>query len=257
MATTLSSQKVFLLGGYDLEMVTIKQMLEEREDSIVIDKHLKWDNAKLSAYQQELPSYPDNAIYGIELQEDMTPPAKYTRIDHHNDWDQKLSALEQVAEIVGVQLNRHQQLVAANDKGYIPAMQALGATNEEIDRIRRSDRAAQGITDEEEMQAEKSITGNLERCGTLTIVKSITSRFSPICDRLFPYNQLLIYTDREWMYYGEGKSRLVQHFYNEITQKKVFYGGGENGYIGCVKDAFSQVEIEQFVKQIIRKYEHI
>ena len=62
MATTLSSQKVFLLGGYDLEMLTIKQMLEERGDSVVIDKHLRWDNAKLSKYQLVLKSYPEHTI---------------------------------------------------------------------------------------------------------------------------------------------------------------------------------------------------
>ena len=41
--------KLFLLGGYDLEMLTIKQMLEGREDCVVLDKRLRWNNAKLSA----------------------------------------------------------------------------------------------------------------------------------------------------------------------------------------------------------------
>lgn len=257
MTFKLSTQTVFLLGGYDLEMLIIKQMLEEREDSVVIDKHLRWDNAKLSAYQQDLQNYLGNTIYGIELQEDITPSANYILIDHHNNRDDRQSALEQVAEVLGVSLNRDQQLVAANDKGYILAMKALQATDDEITDIRSRDRAAQGVTEEEEKLAEKSISENMERCGCLIIIKSLTSRFSPICDRLFPYNRLLIYTDSEWMYYGEGKGSLVQHFSNEITQKKVFYGGGENGYIGCAKHAYSKVEIEKIVEYIMKEYGNV
>ena len=254
---SILSQKVFLLGGYDLEMLTIKKMLEDREGCVVIDRHLRWHDAKLSAYQQALQQHSDAEIYGIELQEDITPPRYYHRIDHHNDLDSMPSAVEQVAEVLGVTLNREQLLVAANDKGYIPAMHALQATDDEITDIRSKDRAAQGVTEEEEKMAEKSISENMERNGSLTVVRSLTSRFSPICDRLFPYTRLLIYTDREWMYYGEGKCSLVQHFYHEITQKKVFYGGGEKGYIGCVKHAYSKVEIEQIVEYIIKEYGNI
>lgn len=248
---------LFLLGGYDLEMLTIKQILEGRDDCIVLDKQLRWDNAKLSAYQGDLEKYQEYNIFGIELQEDIPLPANYHRIDHHNDWAHKPSVLEQVAQLISVQLNRDQQLVAANDKGYIPAMQALGATEEEIADIRKRDRAAQGITAEEEMMAESSISENLKRCGTLTIVKSQTSRFSPICDRLFPYKRLLIYTDSEWIYYGEGKAALVKQLESEIKQKKVFHGGGDCGYIGCVKEAYSQAEIEQFIKKVTKQYEYI
>lgn len=255
MSTTLS-QKLFLLGGYDLEMLTIRQMLEDRKDCVVIDKHLRWDNAKLSAYHDELQTYANN-IYGIELQEDLVPPANYHRIDHHNDLDGLPSAVEQVAEVLGVPLSRDQQLVAANDKGYIPAMQQLAATAEEIDNIRKRDRAAQGITAEEEMLAERSVSENLTRCGTLTIVKSLTSRFSPICDRLFPYQQLLIYTEYEWMYYGERKTELVKQLSDVIKQKKAFYGGGDCGYVGSVKHAFSKKQINLFVEHIIREYGNI
>jgi len=246
--------KLFLLGGYDLEMLTIKQMLEVRENCVVLDKHLRWDNAKLSAYQGDLDKYQEYVIFGIELQEDIPVSTNYHRIDHHNDWAHKPSALEQVAQLISVQLNRDQQLVAANDKGYIPAMQALGATEEEIADIRRRDRTAQGITAEEEMMAESSISENLKRCGTLTIVKSQTSRFSPICDKLFPYKQLLIYTDSEWMYYGEGKAELAKQLESEIKQKKMFHGGGDNGYIGTVQYAYSKEQIDSFVEQVTKEY---
>lgn len=256
MSITLS-HKTFLLGGYDLEMLTIKQMLEDRKDCVVIDKHLRWDNARLSVYQNELRQYPHNNIYGIELQEDIVPPANYHRIDHHNDWDGKPSVLEQVSELLGVPLSRDLQLVAANDKGYIPAMKAMGATDDEISDIRQRDRAAQGVTAEEEIMAELSVNNNLSRFGNLFVVKSVTSRFSPICDRLFPYDRLLIYTDYEWAYYGEGKAMLVKRFANDVAQRKVFHGGGKNGFIGSVRNVFSKAEIEQIVEQMIKEYGNI
>lgn len=257
MNLTPYNNKVFLLGGYDLEMVTIKQMLEGKCECVVLDQQLKWDNACLGAYQDELPSYTDSDIYGIELQEDIPLPAHYHRIDHHNDCHAKPSALEQVAEIIGVGLNHHQQLVAANDRGYIPAMQKMGASTEEIADIRKKDRKAQGITESEEQLAEKSISDNLLRCGELIVVKSLTSRFAPICDRLFPYQRLLIYTDSEWMFYGAGKTELVNSFCSAIIQKKVFHGGGDRGYIGCVKYAFSTDDIMKFVGKMKEKYECI
>ena len=249
--------KTFLLGGYDLEMLTIKQMLEGKDDCVVIDKQLRWDNAHLSAYKDELPQHTYNNIYGIELQEDITLPENYHRIDHHNDWDDRPSALEQVAMVVGVTLNRYQQLVAANARGYIPAMQNLSATKEEIGEIRRRDREAQGVTEAEERLAEETIGNHLQRCGTLVIVKSQTSRFSPICDRLYPYQRLFIYTDQEWMFYGEGKKDLAELLKDAILQGKVFHGGGDNGYIGCIRQAFSKEEIETFVNELKQKYEHI
>ena len=72
---------------------------------------------------------------------------RYHRIDHHNEYCHLPSSLEQVASVLGVELNRKQRLIAANDVGYIPAMKALMATDEEIAEIRREDRRAQGVTE--------------------------------------------------------------------------------------------------------------
>lgn len=247
-------RKLFLLGGYDLEMLTIRQMLEGRHGCEVIDRHLRWDNARLSAYQHELQQYADNVFYGIELKEDIPLPAHYVRIDHHNEWNDNPSALEQVADILGVTLDRYQRLVAANDKGYIPAMTALGASEDEIARVRRKDRAAQGVTAEDERLAEQSVINHLTRYGDMLVVRSLTPRFSPICDRLFPYRRLLVYTDTELMFYGEGKVSWVGLYADEISRGKMFHGGGDNGYIGTVAYAYGKEQINQFVEQIIYKY---
>ena len=255
---TNSFTSLFLLGGYDLEMLTIRQMLEGRDGCTLLDKHLQWGNAQLSAYQEELSRLDGYAnIYGIELQEDIPLPQKYHRIDHHNDWAGNPSSLEQVAVVMGVELTRYQQLVAANDKGYIPAMEALGASAEEIEDIRRKDREVQGVTDKDEFLAEKAIANCLRTHGDITLVQALSSHFSPICDRLYPYRNLLIYNDVEWMFCGVGTAELVRLLTDEIQQKKVYHGGGDNGYIESVQNAFDKTEIEQFVNKLIKKYEHI
>lgn len=254
---TTQSDKFFLLGGYDLEMLTIKRLLDGREDCVVADHHLRWNNAKLSSYRKELHFFPNANVYGIELQEDILTPKNYHRIDHHNDFADRPSALEQVASLIDVRLNRYQTLVAANDKGYIPAMIAQSATKEEIDAIRREDRAAQGITEKEEKLAEISITENLTEKGDLLVVRSLTSHFSAITDRLFPYRSLLVYTESEWSFYGEGKTKLTELFAEDIKSKKMYHGGGCNGYLGVARDAYTVQEIKSFVEQIIRQYEYI
>ena len=248
-------RKVFLLGGHDLEMETIKEMANKQPDYKVFDFGLAWDNAKLSVYSGVIDWYSKSEIYAVELQEDMDTPARYHRIDHHNDMNGRPSSLEQVAALLGVELNRCQMLVAANDSGYIPAMKALGATDEEISDIRLRDRAAQGVTEEDERLAEETIANNLQKGKRLWVVKSLTPKFSPICDRLYPYQSLLIYTDSEWMFYGEGKSELVECMAEDVRLGKVFHGGVENGYVGCVDGAYSQEEIEQFVNQIKERYD--
>ena len=72
-------KKLFLLGGHDLEMLAIGQMLEGRQDCAVADRQLRWDNAVLSTYKDILDGNRDCDIYGIELREDMPVPAGYHR----------------------------------------------------------------------------------------------------------------------------------------------------------------------------------
>lgn len=71
---------LFLLGGHDLEMCTIKDMLLEAE-VVCFDASLQWNNAYVSAYQKELEQYGADdsewTIYGVELQEDIPHPYNY------------------------------------------------------------------------------------------------------------------------------------------------------------------------------------
>lgn len=247
------SKRIFLLGGNDLEMTTIKNLLVNAGEQF--ETHdLRWDNAKLSSYEKTLEKYgnsPDYQIYGVELNEDIPHPDNYVRIDHHNDFANKPSSLEQVATLLGLTMDRHMQLVAANDSRYIPGMIKLGASREEIDDIRRADRAAQGVSEgDDERLAEESLKSCKGDASNLYVVKSLTSKFSTICDRMYPYRRLLIYNDDVAEFYGEGVNDLTSLFKSELDAKKMYHGGGDSGYLGTVSGAYSKEEISGIVDKI-------
>jgi len=219
------------------------------------DNHLEWHNANLSEYKSVLKKYGNDknvSIYGIELHENVRDiPENYHRIDHHNEYNHLPSALEQVATLLGVELTRFEKLVAANDSGYIPEMQRQGASPDEIMQIRYCDRVIQGITDEDEQKAQKAIENRTIEQGII-VIKSETNRFSPICDRLFPYEKLLIYTEDELVYYGKGKNRLSNHFASEIKAGKMYHGGKTDGYIGTARGVYISDELLKIKDTIIQ-----
>ena len=227
---------VFLLGGHDLEMITIKQLLIDNgfsEGTTMADLNLQW-GAKLSDYQNLFND--QQTFVGIELIQDIAPPPLYINIDHHNENSNKSSSLEQVSGMLGLELNHEQLLIAANDRGYIPAMLEMGATPEEVADIRRRDREAQGVTEEDERLGEQSIKENLTIENSITVVKSLTSKFSTITDRLYPCDQLLIYTDDELNYFGTGTKLLIQEFDEFVKHGKSYSGGTGEGFFGLTND---------------------
>ena len=201
------------------------------------DRDLGWKDAKLSAYADVLND--EEEFVGIELESDIAPPARYKLIDHHNENSVKASSIEQVAEMLGIELSREQQLIAANDKGFIPALEVMGASMEKITNIRKKDREAQGITKADELLGKKSIRRNLKETDGIIIIESLTSRFATITDRLYPYKKLMVYTNDELSYYGEGRDILKENFDRLINEKKAFYGGIGQGYFELKKRRYS------------------
>ena len=248
---------LFLLGGHDLEMQTIRDILDSQNYKY-IDNNLSWNDAKLSKYENQLKDFiikePCGIVFGIELENDIAIKSHhYQAIDHHNEFENQPCALEQILSLLQLSTNRKYQLIAANDKYYIPGMLNLGATMEEINAIRLADRQAQGITEQDEQMAEEAISKQLIQIGNLTIIHAYNSHFSPICDRLFPYDSLLIYTNTEWIYYGKYTEQIKKKFFNEYQKGNLFFGGGKNGFIGSKQNIYTEKEISQFIKYI--KYE--
>lgn len=242
---------IFLIGGRDLEMAEIINILKS-SDITYFDYHLDWDNAKLSAYSDVLNNY--EQFVGIELKSDIDPPPNYLLVDHHNENKEKPSSIEQVAQLLGIKLTREQQLIAANDKGFIPAMEAIGATPEEIASIRRLDREAQGITEKDEQLGEESIQKNRTEKNGITLVKSLTPRFATITDRLHPCKQLLIYTKDELNFYGEGTKLLINNFAELIKEGKAYYGGTGDGFFGMNKNGIVALS---GIKSALKKVQEI
>ena len=167
---------IFLLGGHDLEMLEIKKILDEKKLKYY-DSKLVW-GAKLSSYTSH---FDDQQFFvGIELNIDCPTPKHYIEVDHHNQKSNLPSSIEQIAELLDIELNRDQLLIAANDKGYIPALEAAGATSDEILKIRKADRVAQGVTEEDERLAKLSIENHSYNIGNVTVIESLTSKFSAI-----------------------------------------------------------------------------
>ena len=187
-------------------------------------------------------------IFGMELQG--PAPNGGENVDHHSysgdDRSNPLSSLEQIASLIGVTLTPFEQAVAINDRGYIPSMQVAGISEAVIAEVRRLDRMAQGISEEQEMAAEEACSKK-EVYGNLTIVRLPHSKTSTVCDRLFgDYTNLLVLSeDGETNFFGGGAiiDKLMASFPGGWS------GGSlpENGFWGGYAD---QVEIEKLVKSL-------
>ncbi len=236
-------QTIFLLGGYDLEMITIKQVLEEKQFNYV-DKQLSW-GAKLSDYKNELEEYKSRTIYGIELTEDIPPPRNYHAIDHHNEYANKKSSLEQVLELLELNPTREHKLISANDVGHIEEMKCMGATDQEIKEIRQKERAIQGVTKEDELQAQKEIE-NVEKKNDIYIIETVLDAFSPIVDN-FEKRPLLLYSKKDLTYYGD-IAFLKEHYKKQIENKEAYHG---RGYFGFDSKYVGSVTPNRLVKEIL------
>ena len=242
----LKDEPVFLLGGKDLEMEEIKKLLI-KHNKHYIDKNLNW-GAKLSEYINLLE--PNTTYYGIELIEDVIPPKNYIPIDHHNDNQTNKSSLEQIAQILGEELDRYLTLVSLNDKGYIPAMKEFGATEVEIEYIRQKDRKAQGVSQEDEILAQIALE-EVQKIEDIAYIKALSDKFSPIIDRCYnKYKNVLIYTDKKFVYYGRDIKKLVKKYKNEISKNYIYYGGNFS-FFGTSEDKYTPKELEKLRKEIL------
>lgn len=239
----MNKNDLFLLGGYDLEMLEIKTLLESFNLEYK-DKQLTW-GAKLSDYREYLNF--EGTIYGIELDEDIAPPHNYVAIDHHGENSHKQSSLEQVAVLLKLKLSRKQQLIAANDSKYISGMRELCATPEEIKHTRAADRKAQGVTPEDETLAQKSIKeAKVQDC-----IFSYTPHFSAIADKIYDkYTSYIIYNETKVIFYGYNLQELIEFLdHYQIDNSMIYFGGGDYGFLGIKENILDDKKIENLIKE--------
>ena len=213
----------FLLGGLDLEMATIRELLQS-ESVPFTDKKLRW-GASATQYRDVIAANSGGANPGtrlvlVELENDLEDDRLNDQliwIDHHNDraGPSAPTSLEQVFQLLVLpedRWTRHFELVAANDRGHIDAMVEVGASRDEISEIRRQDRMLSGEEPDDEATSRKAIERRREfASGQLTIVELPHSRCGAVTDLLHPalggpgYENLLVLSPDEVNFYGDGE----------------------------------------------------
>ena len=246
----------------DGEAVQIEKLLKEKNIKTLVTKQ-GW-GASWSGLEPEIKKEIKNLknknfeVFGVELQGQA--PEGAVNIDHHcydgDDRTNKLSSLEQVAELVGHKLSLFEEFISANDKGFIPKMIELAKTKnlskeqteKLIQKVRLQDRAAQGITPEQEKIAEEAIK-EAEVSDLLTVVRMAHSKTSTVCDRLWGQykNLLIVSSDGEVNFFG---SRRVIEKLSSLV--KGSWSGGDldhdNGFWGGYPQ---NLDVEKEVKKLL------
>ncbi|MES3005765.1 MAG: hypothetical protein V4664_02340 [Patescibacteria group bacterium] len=222
---------MFFLGGHDLEMLTIRQRLQEHSIPFA-DKGLDW-GAKTSDYASEIDEALQQGITPVcvELEFDTQLCEPVGDINHHGNRSGEPASILQVLKWIGVKPFRHDELVAANDSGYIPAMLEMGATDDEIYGIRLADRQAQGVTNQMEEEAEHSISNRVERGGVVIVNLRYSNKCSPVTDRLFQTwpngKENLLVRCLTLAHEGELDMYLESDAYDDVPYELNYFGPGD------------------------------
>lgn len=216
----MKKNRLWVCPNNDLEAKTIIEMLEREGEKYLVTGQTwgaSWEKLE-EEIKTKLKEAMENGqeVYGIELQGNSNGAIN---IDHHtygeDDRRNSKSSIEQVADILEKELTLDEQFVSANDKGYIPAMEELGKKlkinpkdlKEMIANIRMRDRETQGITSEQEAQAEEAIKklGELKEKRNYISIDLPHSKTSTVTDRLYgKYDNLLVTSeDGETNFFGK------------------------------------------------------
>lgn len=262
--TSPPSDLVFLLGGHDLEMETIRDLLVDHAPDHFHDRGLSW-GAKASAYREEIE---DTLARGetpvlIELEDDLgLDPEHVIVVDHHGGraGAEAATALEQVFALLerpAAEWDHWLELVAANDRAHLRGLSEIGASVEEMRRVRRADRRAQGITEAEETAAVEAAQ-KLETCagGRLLVSRLPHGRTAALVDRLEPelggpgFENLVVLSPGEVNVFATGDviqaldNAFPGGWYGGALPERGFWGrageGGE-GVVAFVEDYLDDV----------------
>ena len=259
-------KRLWVTPNNDLKAKTIIEMLQRKGEDFLVTGQAwgaSWDKLEEEIKARiETAKREQEKVYGVELQGDSNGAIN---IDHHtygeDDRSNPESSIEQVAKILGVELTLDEQFVSANDKGYIPAMEKLGTElglsiddlQEIIANIRMRDREMQGVTPEQEAQAQEAVEelGEIAEKRDYIQLDLPHSKTSTITDRLYgKYDNLLITSaDGETNFYG------TTEIIKMLNEK--FPGGWSGGQLdqgsGFWGGYADQNAIKQAVQEMIDK----
>lgn len=251
-----SSSRRYFLGGRDLEMVEIKNLLFEAGLSDrVVDADLPW-GARASAYEAAIRSAlsAGETPVLIELMDDLVANIDRSRlivVDHHgrHAGHGRPTSLEQIHDLVGrpagLAWTRRRALIAANDRGHAAGMREIGASIQEIRDIRDEDRRAQGVTGSIEEESRRAIATS-RLIGPLLVVETTAPTASAVHDFLLPeyggsaVDDVLVATATAWSFSGDG--RVIEDL---APFPGCWYGGDlpVRGFWGMRRDAVTKEEL--------------
>ena len=262
----MKNNRIWIVPNNDLEAKAIIEMLEREGEEYIVTGQAwgaSWENLEEEIKQKiEKAKRSKIEVYGVELQGNKDG---VINIDHHiygeDDRSNEKSSLEQVADILKVELTLDEQFVSANDKGYIPEMEKLGRKlgiskedlKEIISNIRMRDREMQGVTIEQEIQAQGAVEelGDISEKRDYISIDLPHSKTSTVTDRLYgKYDNLLITSaDGETNFFG------TTEIINMLNEKfPGGWSGGQldkgNGFWGGYAD---QSEIKEAVELMIEQ----
>lgn len=240
-APQLWQNMVFFLGGHDAEMSEIARIAHAAGIK-VFDKGLGW-GAKLSDYADEIETFrcSGKMLVFVELEGAMEFVRQNTDfgcniqvVDHHNQFSGSPASILQVCELVRVKPNWWQQALAINDVAWIPGMQRAGIDTRVQAEIRKLDRAEQGITYAQELEAEQAVRTAEFLSNGVVVARLSHSKFAPVKDRLVlaGFTQIVSYctTDGETEFQGDGV--IVQRVHQKFGEGKGGWCGGQVGVHG-------------------------
>jgi len=262
----MKNNRIWIVPNNDLEAKAIIEMLEREGEEYIVTGQAwgaSWENLEEEIKQKiEKAKRSKIEVYGVELQGNKDG---VINIDHHiygeDDRSNEKSSLEQVADILKVELTLDEQFVSANDKGYIPEMEKLGRKlgiskedlKEIISNIRMRDREMQGVTIEQEIQAQEAVEelGDISEKRDYISIDLPHSKTSTVTDRLYgKYDNLLITSaDGETNFFGTTEiiNMLNEKFPGGWSGGQLFKG---NGFWGGYAD---QSEIKEAVELMIEQ----
>jgi hypothetical protein len=258
----------FFLGGHDLEMVTIRELIEARlGKDAAVDKRLSW-GAALSSYGSEIAAIYAAGLVPVavelfdDLPADWPPRSSLIDIDHHGARHMEASALRQVFDLLQLpekEWSRDFALVAANDTGHVRKMRAMGASVAEMIDIRRRDRMAQGITADEDAAGRAALAhAEISANGNLLIIALPHSRSATVTDPLaleaelghLP-KQVIVLGTTTTMFFG--LRTIIDRLRNEFPSG--FSGGdGETGFFGLPSPETGAIQrLRQFIEKEVTR----
>lgn len=149
----------FVCPHNDAESATIINILKRHNFDVRISKQTTWFSPLDKEPDETFYNLKENVVIvempGLQSEERLADKHKVIIVDHHGypslgiNRENPKSSIEQVAELIGYELDYFERGVSINDQEYIYGLAKNGYGEDDIKKIRELDLKMQGYTDEQ------------------------------------------------------------------------------------------------------------